>query len=264
MASLPSSMTMSPRPRKGDAAPEGVSLFPSSQATKARGSTELTSTGPENDVPSTVVRRPLIWICVKPGALTSTPFKDRPPAAATTSPRSDCSTPPPRVTPSIPKPICTGMGQRDKAGAIAARALTALAGSRRGRSCKDSARSRSIWRADTTASTRGLSPKIISAVPVALIARSSGPYCNSRCSNRADAGVALTREVMRQGSAIAVLPSPSATPTGRVSVTVPSKRGVPSANDRWPSLSARTATSEGSRLSLILASPSSERAVEMR
>ena len=179
--------------------------------------------GPANSAdPDASLSRPLARTWVAPGARNSSVSRLQAPASARISPRSAINEPPPSVALSMPKKIFTGTGGRANSDSVSVMLRNSATGVRRVASCSTRARSRSTWRADSTALNLGLSPSLKSALPASLIARSSGPYWTSICSNSAPAGVALIRLVARQGSFAMVVPLESASPAGRASTRFPS------------------------------------------
>ena len=160
------------------------------------------------------LRSPLARTWVAPGARNSSVSRLQAPASARMSPRNPISGAPPSVAESMPSPILIGTGGRANADSASVRLRNSATGVRCGASDASRARSRSIWRADSTASNRGLAPSLSSAVPPSLMARSSGPYWMSSCSNSTLAGVAVIRLVARHGSLVTVPPPASSKPAG--------------------------------------------------
>ena len=103
------------------------------------------------------------------------------------------------MTLSTPMLSVAGMGRRDTATRDSATDLMAASGRRRAASGSASTRSRSICVDDSTPLMRGCRPNVTLALPLSLIALSSGPYWNSICSNTAAALSPLTRLVRRHG-----------------------------------------------------------------
>ena len=147
----------SPRRVKGRTSPCVVSARPSSQAASSFGLSASISAGPVKLTPSPLTARcPLNFTCVKPGARNSKRSRFHPPASVLISPRRLATLLPPSVTWSMPMPIWIGIAGRKAPPANCAILRMAAAGGGRVPSAAASARSRSIWRPDSTPSKRGL------------------------------------------------------------------------------------------------------------
>ena len=120
------------------------------------------------------VRLPLARTCAMPGARNSRALDLPAVGREAKSPRKFCRLLPARVTWSIPRPIRIGIAIRTLC-SNEARDGTQNDAGRLVPSPSAARRSRSICRADNTASRRGFAPRANSAVPVSFSARSAAP-----------------------------------------------------------------------------------------
>ncbi len=169
-------------------------------------------------------------------------------ASLSKSPLKRCSVAPATVRLSMLTPSETGIGRRCDPAKYSAKVLMAASGRRRCGSGSPRMRSRSICGDDSTPVKRGDAPKLTSASPRIRIGRSSGPYWNSICSTTARLLLPSIFPVRRQGSRISACDPAGARVSGRASVTLPTKRGMPFSIETNPSASAVSGRSMGSTL----------------